>query len=69
MGLSIWHVLVLLVVVILLFGTSRIKSLGKDLGTALKDFRQSVGEDNPNSQPSTVQSKNLNEGQTNKTLN
>lgn len=45
MGLSIWHVLVMLVVLILVFGTSRIKNLGRDLGTALKDFRQSVNED------------------------
>lgn len=66
MGLSIWHVLVMLVALILLFGTSRIKSLGKDLGTALKDFRQSVGEDHPNNQPTNLQTKNINEGQTNK---
>lgn len=44
MGLSIWHVLVMLVVLILVFGTSRIKTLGRDLGTALKDFRQTVNE-------------------------
>ena len=45
MGLSIWHVLVMLIVLILVFGTSRIKTLGHDLGIALKDFRRSMNED------------------------
>ncbi|ENW17469.1 twin-arginine translocase TatA/TatE family subunit [Acinetobacter nosocomialis] len=45
MGLSIWHILVMLIVLILVFGTSRIKTLGRDLGTAMKDFRQSIDAD------------------------
>ncbi|OZI88340.1 twin-arginine translocase TatA/TatE family subunit, partial [Acinetobacter baumannii] len=32
MGLSIWHILLFAVIVILLFGTSKLKNLGKDLG-------------------------------------
>lgn len=58
MGLSIWHVLVMLVVLILVFGTSRIKTLGHDLGTALKDFRQSMNEDQ-----TTLTDKNLNKSE------
>ena len=42
MGLSIWHILLFAVVVILLFGTSKLKNLGKDLGGAIKDFKDSV---------------------------
>ena len=42
MGLSIWHILLFAVVVILLFGTSKLKNLGKDLGGAIKDFKTSV---------------------------
>ena len=42
MGLSVWHILLLLVVIILVFGTSKLKSLGKDLGGAVKDFNDSV---------------------------
>ncbi|MBP9788653.1 MAG: Sec-independent protein translocase subunit TatA [Acinetobacter sp.] len=42
MGLSVWHILLLLVVIILVFGTSKLKSLGKDLGGAVKDFKDSV---------------------------
>lgn len=44
-GLSIWHILLFAVVVILLFGTSKLKNLGKDLGGAVKDFKDSVKKD------------------------
>lgn len=44
-GLSIWHVLIFAIVVILLFGTSKLKNLGKDVGGAVKDFKQSMKED------------------------
>jgi len=45
MGLSIWHILLFAVVVILLFGTSKLKNLGKDLGGAIKDFKDSVNDE------------------------
>ncbi|MFC3903529.1 sec-independent protein translocase protein TatA [Acinetobacter marinus] len=41
-GLSIWHIALLLIVVVLLFGTSKLKNLGRDLGGAVKDFKNSV---------------------------
>lgn len=41
-GLSIWHVLIFAIVVILLFGTSKLKNLGKDVGGAVKDFKKSI---------------------------
>lgn len=44
-GLSIWHVLIFAIVVILLFGTSKLKNLGKDVGGAVKDFKKSVRDD------------------------
>ncbi len=44
-GLSIWHLLIFAVVVILLFGTSKLKHLGKDVGGAIKDFKKSVKDD------------------------
>ena len=34
-GLSIWHVLIFAIVVILLFGTAKLKNLGKDVGGAV----------------------------------
>lgn len=41
-GLSISHLLIMLVVVVLLFGTSKLKNLGKDLGGAIKGFKDSM---------------------------
>ncbi|MFW2097010.1 MULTISPECIES: Sec-independent protein translocase subunit TatA [unclassified Acinetobacter] len=41
-GLSIWHVLIFAIVVILLFGTSKLKNIGKDVGGAVKDFKKSM---------------------------
>ena len=41
-GLSIWHVLIFAIVVILLFGTSKLKNLGKDVGGAVTDFKKSL---------------------------
>ena len=47
MGISIWQLLIVLVIVVLLFGTRRLKGLGSDLGGAIKGFRSAVsdGED------------------------
>ena len=44
MGISIWQLLIVLVIVILLFGTKRLKGLGTDLGGAIKGFRSAVSE-------------------------
>lgn len=44
-GLSIWHVAIFAIVVILLFGTSKLKNLGKDVGGAVKDFKDAVKDD------------------------
>lgn len=42
---SIWHWLILLVVVVVVFGTSKLKNAGKDLGTAVKGFKDAVKEE------------------------
>ena len=44
MGLSIPHLLVVLVIVVLVFGTKRIKNVGADIGEAIKGFRNAVKE-------------------------
>jgi sec-independent protein translocase protein TatA len=44
MGLSIPHLLVVLVIVVLVFGTKRLKNIGADLGDAIKGFRNAVKE-------------------------
>jgi sec-independent protein translocase protein TatA len=42
MGFSIPHLLVVLVIVILVFGTKRLKNVGTDLGDAIKNFRTAM---------------------------
>ena len=37
-GISIWQLLIILLIVVMLFGTKRLKSLGSDLGDAIKGF-------------------------------
>ena len=41
-GISIWQLLIVLAIVIMIFGTKKLKSLGSDLGSAVKGFRQTV---------------------------
>ena len=44
-SLSIWHWLVVLAVVLLVFGTRKLRNLGSDLGGAVKGFKQAMHED------------------------
>lgn len=39
---SIWHWLIVLLVIILVFGTSKLKNIGKDLGGAIKGFKEGM---------------------------
>jgi len=41
-GFSIWHWLVVLVIVALIFGTKRLRNMGEDLGSAIKGFRKGM---------------------------
>lgn len=41
---SIWHLLVILVIVLVLFGAKRLRTIGTDLGGAVKGFRESMKE-------------------------
>ncbi len=43
-NVSIWQLLIVLVIVIAIFGTKRLKTLGSDLGSAVKGFRSAVNE-------------------------
>ena len=39
---SIWHWLIVLVIIVLVFGTKKLKNLGSDLGGAVKGFKEGV---------------------------
>ncbi|MAA70282.1 MAG: twin-arginine translocase subunit TatA [Bermanella sp.] len=44
-GISVWQLLIILVVVILIFGTKKLRTLGGDLGGAVKGFKKAMNED------------------------
>ncbi|MDM8568520.1 Sec-independent protein translocase subunit TatA [Thiotrichales bacterium HSG1] len=44
MGISIWQLLIILLIVVVLFGTKKLRNIGGDLGGAIKNFRQSMKE-------------------------
>ena len=43
-SLSVWHWLIVLVIVVLVFGTGKLKNMGKDLGGAIKGFKEGMRE-------------------------
>ena len=43
-GIGIWQLLIVLVIVVLLFGTKKLRNIGSDLGGAIKNFKKSVSE-------------------------
>jgi len=44
-GISIWQLLIILAIVVLLFGTKKLRGIGGDLGGALKSFKKAVNDD------------------------
>ncbi len=50
-GISIWQLLIVLLIVVLIFGTKRLKSIGGDLGGALKSFRKAMDHDDDKDKP------------------
>ena len=44
-GISIWQLLIILAIVVMIFGTKRLKNLGSDLGGAVKGFRESMSDE------------------------
>lgn len=56
-GISIWQLLIVLAILILIFGTKKLKNLGTDLGGAVKGFKQAVDKDDDVESAKTTQNK------------
>lgn len=54
MGISIWQLLIVLGIVILLFGTKKLRNIGGDLGGAIRGFKKSMSEDDKKEEDSEV---------------
>ncbi|GAA0713023.1 Sec-independent protein translocase subunit TatA [Dokdonella soli] len=50
-GLSIWHWLIVLAIVALVFGTKRLRNIGEDVGAAIKSFRKGMQDGDADGQP------------------
>ncbi len=57
MGISIWQLLIVLLIIVLLFGTKKIRNIGKDMGGALKGFRDAM--DNRDAKQDNTEHKEL----------
>ena len=44
-GIGIWQLVIVAVIVVLLFGTKKLRNLGGDLGSAVKGFKSAIGEE------------------------
>ncbi|MCL6704286.1 twin-arginine translocase TatA/TatE family subunit [Pseudomonas sp. T1.Ur] len=56
MGIFDWkHWIVILVVVVLVFGTKKLKNLGTDVGESIKGFRKAMNDDEKPADPATTQ--------------
>ncbi len=53
-GISIWQLLIVLGIVILIFGTKKLRTLGSDLGGAVKGFKKAV-DDEKNAAPEKLE--------------
>lgn len=54
-GISIWQLVIVLAIIILIFGTKKLKGLGSDLGSAVKGFKEAVDKDEKNEEEKTTQ--------------
>lgn len=52
-GISIWQLLIILVIVLLLFGTKKLRGIGSDLGGAVKGFKDSMADKEAESSEAT----------------
>ncbi len=57
MGISIWQLLIVLLIIVLLFGTKKLRGIGKDMGGALKGFRDAI--QNNDKQPDEQEDKDV----------
>ncbi len=49
-GISMWQLLIILLIVVMVFGTKKLRSIGGDLGGALKSFRKAMDSDDKDSE-------------------
>ena len=61
---SIWHWLIVLLIVIMIFGTKKLKNMGSDLGQAVRGFKEGMKEAGADTPTSTTQNPQQVSGET-----
>ncbi|MDR0775718.1 MAG: Sec-independent protein translocase subunit TatA [Azonexus sp.] len=56
---SIWHWLIVLVIVMLVFGTKKLRNIGQDLGGAVKGFKDGMKEANVDADPKSAETQQV----------
>lgn len=54
-GINIWQLLIIAVIVVLLFGTNKLRTLGSDLGASIKGFKKAIGDDTTTPPTNTIE--------------
>lgn len=52
-GISIWQLVIILGIIVLLFGTKKLRNLGGDLGSAVKGFKKAMNDENSQADDTT----------------
>jgi len=63
-GIGIWQLIIILVIILLVFGTKKLKNLGSDLGGAIKGFKNAMDEDGKSEDSQAKISEDADEGDT-----
>ena len=63
-GIGIWQLLIILLIVVMLFGTKKLRNLGSDLGGALKGFKTAMKEDEKDESEEESEETEKSEGET-----
>ena len=63
-GIGIWQLLIILLIVVMLFGTKKLRNLGSDLGGALKGFKTAMKEDEKDESEEELEGTENSEGET-----
>ena len=56
---SIWHWLIVLLVVMMIFGTKKLRNMGSDLGGAVKGFKEGMKDDTAKQEPNAIQGQTI----------
>lgn len=58
-GISVWQLLIVVLIVVLLFGTKKLRGLGSDLGSAVKGFKKAMTDEEKDKQDADFEQQTL----------